>query len=66
MLSVWFFVGILLAIYGVIILSVAILNFHHPAPVALAQYHPDLFGGILLLVVGGAYAYWFWPGRTKN
>jgi hypothetical protein len=66
MLPVWFFVGVLLATYGVIILYVALVDFRRPSNVALAQYHPDLFGGILLLVLGGIYTYWFWPGRHKN
>lgn len=63
MLPVWFFVGVLLAIYGTIILFVALTSLHHPPPVVLAQYHADLFGGVLLLLLGGIYTYWFWPGR---
>jgi hypothetical protein len=66
MLPVWFFIGVLLATYGVIICSVALVDFRHPSGVALAQYHPDLFGGILLLLLGGMYTYWFWPGRRKD
>jgi hypothetical protein len=65
MLPVWFFVGLLLAAYGVIILFVALFDFHRPSSVVLAQYHPDLFGGILLLLLGGIYTWWFWPGRRK-
>jgi hypothetical protein len=66
MLPVWFFIGVLLAIYGVIIFVVAIVDFHHPSAVVLSQYHPDLFGGILLLLIGGLYTFWFWPGRRKK
>jgi hypothetical protein len=66
MLPVWFFIGILLTIYGVIILVTAILDFSQPTNVVLANYHPGIFGGILLLLIGSFYTFWFWPGRRKN
>ena len=66
MLPVWFFIGVLLTIYGAIILFVAIANFHHPPEVVLAQYHADIYGGILLLLLGGIYTYWFWPSRRRH
>jgi hypothetical protein len=65
MLPVWFFIGVLLAIYGVIILTVALIDFNQPSATVLSQYHPDLFGGIFLLILGGFYTFWFWPGRGK-
>jgi hypothetical protein len=63
MLPVWFFIGILLSIYGVIILVTALAEFSKPTTVMLAEYHPGLFGGVLLLLIGGFYTFWFWPGR---
>ena len=66
MLPVWFFIGILLTVYGFIILVTAVVDFSKPTSVVLAQYHPGLFGGILLLLIGGFYTFWFWPGRHKN
>jgi hypothetical protein len=66
MLPVWFFIGVLLTVYGVIILFTAISDFSHPTTVVLANYHPDIFGGILLLLIGGVYTFWFWPGRRKH
>jgi len=66
MLPVWFFIGVLLFTYGVIIFVVAIVDFRHPSEVMLSQYHPDLFGGILLLLIGGLYTFCFWPGRRKK
>lgn len=61
MLPVWFFIGVLLTLYGVIILCTAILNFNRPDGIVLAQYHPGLWGGILLLLIGGFYTFRFWP-----
>jgi hypothetical protein len=66
MLPVWFFIGVLLTIYGVIILVTALGELSHPPAVVLAQYHPALFGGILLLLIGGFYTFWFWPGSRKK
>jgi hypothetical protein len=66
MVPVWFFIGILLTIYGVIILFTAIEDFNMPTTVVLANYHPAIYGGIILLLVGSFYTFWFWPGRRKN
>jgi hypothetical protein len=66
MVPVWFFIGILLTIYGVIILFTSIVDISHPSTVVLANYHSGVFGGILLLLIGGFYTFWFWPGRRKN
>jgi hypothetical protein len=66
MLPVWFFIGILLTVYGVIILITAIADLSQPSTAVLANYHPGIFGGILLLLIGGFYTFWFWPGRRRN
>jgi FtsH-binding integral membrane protein len=66
MLPVWFFIGVLLAIYGVIILVMAVLDFNQTSQAVLAEYHPGLFGGVLLILLGGFYTFWFWPGRRKK
>ncbi|MGA2634604.1 MAG: hypothetical protein ABSF16_10240 [Terracidiphilus sp.] len=66
MVPVWFFIGVLLTIYGIIILFTSIAKFSQPTTVVLANYHPGIFGGSLLLLIGAFYTYWFWPGRRKN
>lgn len=66
MLPVWFFVGLLLTIYGIIILFTGLTEFSHPPAVVLARYHPGVIGGILLLLIGGFYTIWFWPGRRRR
>jgi hypothetical protein len=66
MLPVWFFIGVLLTAYGCIILATALVDFSKPTTAVLAQYHPALFGGILLLLIGGFYTIWFWPRRRKE
>jgi hypothetical protein len=66
MLPVWFFIGVLLSAYGCIILATALADFSQPSTVVLAKYHPGLFGGVLLLLIGGFYTVWFWPGRHSG
>lgn len=66
MLPVWFFIGMLLTAYGAIILVTSIVDYSKPATVVLANYHPGILGGILLLLIGGFYTFWFWPGRRGS
>ena len=66
MLPVWFFIGMLLTVYGAIILITSIVDYSKPATVVLANYHPGILGGILLLLIGGFYTFWFWPGRRGS
>ena len=65
MLPVWFFIGALLLVYGVIILSVGVEEYRHPPAVVLANYHASLWGGILLTLLGAFYTVKFWP-RTRR
>lgn len=63
MLPVWFFIGLLLTLYGVIILVTSLSEWSHPPAVVLSQYHPGVWGGILLLLIGGFYTIRFRPRR---
>jgi len=64
MLSIWFFVGVLLLCYGILILGSAIVNYNNPPKVVLANLHADLWWGILLLLMGLFYSIRFRPGRS--
>jgi len=66
MLPVWFFIGLLLTIYGVIILITSIVDWSVPSQAILAQYHPGLWGGILLLLIGSFYVLKFRPRRRSG
>jgi hypothetical protein len=39
MLPVWFFIGVLLTIYGVIIFVTALVDYSQPTAVVLAKFH---------------------------
>lgn len=63
MLPVWFFIGVLLFVYGVIILATSLQEWSHPPAVVLSNLHPGVWGGIILLVIGGFYTVRFRPRR---
>jgi hypothetical protein len=63
MLPVWFFIGVLLTVYGVVILIASLSDWTHPPALVLAQYHPGVWGGGLLLLIGSFYTIRFRPGR---
>lgn len=60
---VWFFVGVLLLSYGLIIFATGIYALSHPSETVLAKYHPALWWGILLAAMGGGYTYSYWPKK---
>jgi len=61
MIPVWFFVGVILLIYGLIILGTGIFEFSTPPPTVLADKHPAVWWGGLLTVIGGTYVSSYWP-----
>ena len=65
-LPVWFFIGLLLTLYGIVVLITGVSQFAHPSAVVLAQYHPGVWGGILLLLIGGFYLLRFWPRSNEK
>ena len=66
MLPVWFFIGLLLTAYGIIILATSITDWSHPSSALLSQYHPGLWGGIVLLLIGGFYVLQFRPRPPRR
>ncbi len=64
-ISVWFFIGALLTIYGVLILGTGLYELQSPPPVVLAELHTPIWWGILLLAVGLTYVYFFNPKRNS-
>jgi hypothetical protein len=67
-ISIWFFVGVLLLIYGVLILGSGLYQLGNPPEhtVVLAELHIEIWWGALMLVLGAVYTYFFSPGRTKS
>jgi hypothetical protein len=64
-ISIWFFIGVLLAIYGVLIFGYGVseLITGHVANVALAYLHAPVWWGALMLALGAFYCLRFKPTR---
>jgi hypothetical protein len=67
MISIWFFIGILLLIYGVLITGSGLYEFVAPPsrPVVLGELHAAVWWGALMLVLGAVYTVRFSPRRQK-
>jgi hypothetical protein len=65
-ISIWFFIGVLLSIYGVLIFGYGIFELvrGQTAPVVLAYLHAPVWWGALLLALGLFYGVRFRPGRN--
>jgi hypothetical protein len=64
MIPVWFFVGVILLIYGIIILGTGIYEYSSPPPTVLSSTHPALWWGALLIIIGGIYVYVYKPKKA--
>lgn len=62
-IPIWFFIGALLAVYGVLILGAGVAGLFHPPRVALANLHAGIWWGALLLAIGLGYVTAFRPRR---
>ena len=68
LISIWFFVGSLLLVYGVLILGAGLYELVRPPehPVVLAGLHAGIWWGLLLIAVGAFYFVHFSPWRHKS
>jgi len=66
-IPIWFFIGCMLAIYGVMVLGYGLyeLATGTVANVQLANLHTPVWWGGLLLLIGLMYVVKFRPGRSK-
>ena len=60
-IPVWFFVGLLLFIYGVLIFISGLTEWSHPPDTVLSNLHAAVWWGALLIVLGGIYCLMFRP-----
>lgn len=66
-ISIWFFIGVLLSVYGALITGYGLVEVTtgQTAHVVLANLHAPLWWGGLLLVLGLFYAIKFRPGHGE-
>ena len=64
-LSIWFFIGILLTAYGVVITASGLYELVSPPahPPVLANLHTPIWWGLVLLVIGLIYLIRFAPKK---
>jgi hypothetical protein len=73
-ISIWFFIGLLLTVYGVLIMGSGLYELSAPAPAAaqggiesnvMPNLHAAIWWGALLLVSGLVYVIGFRPGKER-
>ncbi len=64
-LSIWFFIGLLLTIYGALITGTGLYELTSPPqyPVVLANLHAPIWWGAVLLIIGLFYSIRFFPRK---
>lgn len=68
-IPIWFFIGALLSVYGIIITAVGVYFLfaeHANKDLALQYCHADLWWGIILIALGGFYTRHYFPWRAKK
>jgi hypothetical protein len=62
---IWFFIGVLLLVYGIIILGTGLWLWAFPPEHTVDMFwlHADVWWGILLIVIGVFYSHRFNPWR---
>jgi len=67
LISIWFFVGVLFVIYGVLICGAGIYGLSNPPErtVVLNELHAGVWWGGVLILLGVFYTVRFYPGRNK-
>jgi hypothetical protein len=66
-ISIWFFIGGLLTIYGVLILGASLYDYNSErSKVVLSELHIGVWWGALLVILGAVYSYMFAPWRHSK
>jgi hypothetical protein len=66
MVSIWFFIGISLAVNGALILGAGLYQLFYPPAnpgVVLFDLHANVWWGAILLIIGAVYCLKFTPRR---
>ncbi|HEX4165642.1 MAG TPA: hypothetical protein VHZ55_09210 [Bryobacteraceae bacterium] len=67
LISIWFFIGVLLTAYGIIITASGIYELFSPPahPVVMANLHAGIWWGAVLLAIGLFYTIKFLPKKRQ-
>jgi len=64
-IPVWFFVGVLFLVYGVLIFVSGLAEWSHPSDTVLANLHAPVWWGGLLIALGALYCGLYRPKGKK-
>jgi hypothetical protein len=66
MVTIWFLIGVLLTVYGLIITATSLYQYFVPpaAPPALSQLHAGIWWGLFILALGCFYSWRFQPRKS--
>jgi len=66
-ISIWFFIGTLLLVYGVLITGAGIYELISPPKqeLVLVRLHAGIWWGVVLVGLGGFYSYRFFPRKVQ-
>jgi hypothetical protein len=62
-IPIWFFIGLLLLVYGFLILVSGLAEWSHAPDTVLAELHAPVWWGALLLALGLIYCIKYYPRR---
>jgi len=66
MIPIWFFVGLLIGLYGLLIMGVGFYHWSNPPKeIVMSDKHADVWWGALMLVIGLFYTVRFRPGKPQ-
>ena len=67
-IPIWFFIGVILAVYGALITVSGIYGLIHPPEhkVILWEWHADIWWGALVFLFGLGYVIRFWPSEKES
>ena len=60
-IPVWFFVGLLLGAYGILITISGVMEYSNPSKTVLSELHAPVWWGAVLTVVGAVYTVIYRP-----
>ncbi len=63
MIPVWFFAGILLFVYGILIFISGLAEWAHPPATVLANLHAPVWWGAIMIVMGAVFIQLFRPKK---
>jgi hypothetical protein len=69
-IPIWFFIGALLALYGIIITIYGVISWSQPPPESMTaeiyNLHANVWWGALMAILGVFYVVKFWPREGEG